>query len=163
MYGSYSDIFISINYWDICAGLLRMREMTFLSWKCFSCLFSLVEQWKDDNILRAWFPNHIFLKWIYSNILNVNLLGKFYILVRASCVRYALQLGIPLFSHVFFLSFFLLFSFSSPFSAASYRKLTETKVVGITLSYQKKLRKTIGATLGTLYTPHLTLIWGWNH
>ena len=54
----------------------------------------------------------------------------------------------------------VLSSFSSPFSAASYRKLSETKVVGISLSNQKKLRKTIGATLGTLYTPHLTLIWG---
>ena len=57
------------------------------------------------------------------------------------------------------LSFFLL-SFSSPFSAAAYSKLMETKVVGISLSYRKKVGKTLGVPPGTLYTPHLALIWG---
>ena len=61
------------------------------------------------------------------------------------------------------LSFFFLLSFfffSSPFSAAAYSKLMEIKVVGISLSYRKKVGKTLGVPPGTLYTPHLALIWG---
>ena len=59
----------------------------------------------------------------------------------------------------------LSFFFLSPDRTFSptYSKMKETKVVGISLSYRKKLRKTIGVPPGTLYTPHLTLIWGWNH
>ena len=43
---------------------------------------------------------------------------------------------------------------------ASYKDLKETKVVGITLSYQERLRDTLGVTPVTLYTPHLALILG---
>ena len=43
---------------------------------------------------------------------------------------------------------------------ASYKDLKETKVVGITLSYQERLRDTIGVNPVTLYTPHLALILG---
>merc|ERR1712105_298735 len=57
-------------------------------------------------------------------------------------------------------SFFFLLSFRRPYSAASYSKLKGRKVVGISLSDRKKLSKTIGVSPGTLYTPHLALIWG---
>ena len=46
---------------------------------------------------------------------------------------------------------------------ASYKDLKETKVVGIILSYQERLRNTLGVTPVTLYTLHLALILGWNH
>ena len=42
----------------------------------------------------------------------------------------------------------------------TYSKMKETKVVGISLIYRKKLGKTLGVPPGTLYTPHLALIWG---
>ena len=45
---------------------------------------------------------------------------------------------------------------------ASYKNLKETKVVGITLTYQELLRNTLGVTPVTLYTPHLTLTLEWN-
>ena len=45
---------------------------------------------------------------------------------------------------------------------ASYKILKETKVVAITLTYQERLRKTLGVTPVTLYTPHLILNLGSN-
>ena len=40
---------------------------------------------------------------------------------------------------------------------AAYKDLKETKVVGITLRYQERLRDTLGVTPVTLYTPHFAL------
>ena len=42
----------------------------------------------------------------------------------------------------------------------SYKDLKETKVVGITLSYQERIRKTLGVTPVTLYNPLSALILG---
>ena len=58
--------------------------------------------------------------------------------------------------------FFFFFFFLSPDRTflPTCSKMKKTKVVGISLSYRKELGKNIGVPPGTLYTPHLTLIWG---
>ena len=77
-------------------------------------------------------------------------------LVQASCMRHTL-----LVYHCFHAcsSFFFLSS-AHPSLQHPTKKLKETKIVGISLSDRKKLRKTLGVTPGTLYTPQLALIWG---
>ena len=108
--------------------------------------------------LRLQFQLHGQLTFIFK--FRLTLIFFLGLLVRASCVRHTL-----LSYHCFHTcssssSFFLLSFFRSPFSAASYIKLKKTKIVGISLSDQKKPRKTLGVIPGTLYTPQFALIWG---
>ena len=111
----------------------------------------LIQGKREKEVRLCFFVNPLIVTILY-------ICGE--ILVRASCVRHTL-----LVYHCFHAcssSFFFLLSsfFRSLFSAASYKKLKEMKIVGISLSDRKKLRKTLRVTQRTLYTPRLALICG---